>query len=137
MPPSPQPEVEAAGGVVRRNGGVMLVHRPKYDDWTFPKGKLEEGESFEDAAMREVEEESGWRCDMGRELEPSRYTDDKGRAKVVHWWEMWARERGSWEANDEVDDVVWVPLSEVDSFLTYETDRKLAAQLRALPYVRP
>jgi 8-oxo-dGTP diphosphatase len=122
---------------VRRNGGVMLVHRPKYDDWTFPKGKLEQGESFEDAARREVEEESGWRCELARPLEPSRYTDGKGRAKEVRWWEMWARERGPWQPNDEVDDVAWVPLSEVDSFLTYDSDRALAAQVRKLNPSRP
>jgi 8-oxo-dGTP diphosphatase len=125
--------VQAAGGVVRRNGGVMLVHRPKYDDWSFPKGKLEEGESFEDCALREVEEESGWRCELGHELGETRYTDGKGRDKCVRWWELIARERGSWEANDEVDDVVWVPLSEADSFLTYESDRELAKQVRRLP----
>ena len=130
MQTSPQPEVEAAGCVVRRNGGVMIVHRPKYDDWTFPKGKLEQGESFEEAAVREVEEESGWRGDLGRELEPSRYTDDKGREKLVRWWEMWARERRRWQPTDEVDDVLWVPLVEVDSLLTYESDRALAAQVR-------
>jgi 8-oxo-dGTP diphosphatase len=113
----------------------MLIHRPKYDDWSFPKGKLEEGESFEDAALREVEEESGWRCEIRTELEPTRYTDDKGREKVVRWWEMIARERGSWQANDEVDDVAWVPLSEVDSYLTYELDRELAAQVRKLPSI--
>jgi 8-oxo-dGTP diphosphatase len=118
---------------VRRNGGVMLVHRPKYDDWSFPKGKLHEGESFEDAAVREVEEESGWRCEIRAELEPTRYKDAQGRDKVVRWWEMLARERGPWEANDEVDDVVWVPLVEVDSFLTYDSDRELAAQARKLP----
>ena len=129
--------MEAAGAVVRRNGGVMIVHRPKYDDWTFPKGKLEEGESFEQAAVREVEEESGWRGELARELEPSRYTDDEGRTKVVRWWEMWARERGQWQPTDEVDDVLWVPLSEVDSLLTYESDRTLAAAVRALVPSRP
>jgi len=131
LQPSPQPEVEAAGGVVRRNGGVMIVHRPKYGDWTFPKGKLEQGESFEEAAVREVMEETGWRCELGRELEPSRYTDAKGREKLVRWWEMWARERERWEPNDEVDDVLWVPLSEVVPLLTYESDRTLATQVRA------
>jgi 8-oxo-dGTP diphosphatase len=115
----------------------MIVHRPKYDDWTFPKGKLEEGESFEDAAVREVEEESGWRGDLGRELEPSRYTDDRGREKIVRWWEMWARDRGRWQPTDEVDDVLWVPLSEVESLLTYESDRTLAAAVRALVPSRP
>jgi 8-oxo-dGTP diphosphatase len=109
------------------------VHRPKYDDWTFPKGKLKEGESPEDAALREVEEESGWRCELAHELEPTRYKDANGRAKVVHWWEMIARQRGPWQANDEVDEIAWMPLAEVDSFLTYESDRKLAAAVRELP----
>ena len=118
---------------MRRNGGVMLVHRPKYDDWSFPKGKLREGESFEDAALREVVEESGWRCDLGPELESTRYKDAKGRDKLVRWWEMIAQRRGPWQPNDEVDDVAWVPLTEVDSFLTYESDRKLAAAVRKLP----
>jgi 8-oxo-dGTP diphosphatase len=115
----------------------MLVHRPKYDDWSFPKGKLKEGESFEDAAAREVEEESGWRGDLGHELEPTRYTDGKGRDKLVRWWVMWARERGRWEPNDEVDDIAWVPLSEVDSLLTYDSDRALAEQVRASREPRP
>jgi 8-oxo-dGTP diphosphatase len=115
----------------------MIVHRPKYDDWTFPKGKLEEGETFEQAVAREVEEETGWRGDLGAELEPSRYTDAKGRDKLVRWWEMWVRERGDWEANDEVDDLMWVPLSEVDSLLTYESDRALAGQVRAARNPRP
>ena len=122
---------------MRRNGGVMLVHRPKYDDWTFPKGKLEQDESFEDAAMREVEEESGWRCELARPLQATRYADQNGRDKEVRWWEMWARERGPWKPNDEVDDVVWVPLSEVDTFLTYDADRELAAEVRALIPSRP
>jgi 8-oxo-dGTP diphosphatase len=122
--------VKAAGAVLRRNGGVMLIHRPKYDDWSFPKGKLEEGESFEQAAVREVAEESGWEGDLGVELDSKRYTDSKGRDKLVRWWEMWARVRGPWEPNDEVDDIMWVPLSEVDALLTYDLDRELAEQVR-------
>ena len=137
MPPSPQPEVQAAGAVPRRNGGVLIVHRPKYDDWTFPKGKLEQGESFEDAVVRELEEETGWKGDMGAELEPTRYKDGEGRDKLVRWWELWVRERGDWEANDEVDDLMWVPLSEVDSLLTYESERALAEQVRAAGNQRP
>ena len=66
-------EVEAAGGVVVRDGQVLLVHRPRYDDWTLPKGKLDAGESFEDAALREVEEETGLRCRLVRELPPVEY----------------------------------------------------------------
>ena len=137
MQPSPQPEVQAAGAVPRRNGGVLIVHRPKYDDWTFPKGKLDEGESFEAAVARELEEETGWRGDLGAELTPTRYTDGEGREKVVRWWEVWVRERGDWEPGEEVDDLMWVPLSEVDSLLTYESDRTLAAEVRAAKNPRP
>ena len=75
-------EVAAAGGVVVREAGegqeVALVHRPRYDDWSLPKGKLEQGESFEDAALREIEEETGLSCRLGPELEPATYTDNKG-----------------------------------------------------------
>ena len=81
-------EVLAAGGVVRRDGRILLVHRPKYDDWTLPKGKLDAGEGFEEAALREVEEETGFRCELGDELEPTAYTDGKGREKLVRYWEM-------------------------------------------------
>ena len=129
--------MQAAGAVPRRNGGVLIVHRPKYDDWTFPKGKLEEGETHEQAVARELEEESGWRGDLGAELEPTRYTDGNGREKEVRWWEVWVRERGDWEPNEEVDDFMWVPLSEVDSFLTYDADRKLAEQVRTEQNPRP
>ena len=137
MPPSPQPEVRAAGAVPRRNGGVLIVHRPKYDDWSFPKGKLQDGETFEQALERELVEETGWRGDLGVELESTRYKDGKGRDKLVRWWELWVRERGDWEANDEVDDLMWVPLSEVDALLTYDSDRGLADQVRRAGNTRP
>jgi 8-oxo-dGTP pyrophosphatase MutT (NUDIX family) len=129
--------VQAAGAVPRRNGGVLIIHRPKYDDWTFPKGKLEEGETHEQAAVRELEEESGWQGDLGAELGPSRYTDGQGRDKAVRWWEVWVRDRQPWEPNEEVDDLMWVPLSDVDSFLTYETDRKVAEEVRTAQNPRP
>jgi 8-oxo-dGTP diphosphatase len=137
LPPSPQPEVRAAGAVPRRNGGVLIVHRPKYDDWSFPKGKLQDGETFEQALERELVEETGWRGDLGVELESTRYKDGKGRDKLVRWWELWVRERGDWEANDEVDDLMWVPLSEVDALLTYDSDRGLADQVRRAGNTRP
>ena len=85
-------EVKASGGVVWRRGDrgieVALVHRPRYDDWSFPKGKLDKGETWEDGALREVEEEIGLRCRLGHELPPTSYRDNKGRAKVVRYWMM-------------------------------------------------
>ena len=85
-------EVKAGGGLVVRPGEsghvVALVHRPRYDDWSFPKGKLDRGESFEDGALREVEEEIGLRCRLGKELSPVTYRDRKGRSKVVRYWLM-------------------------------------------------
>jgi 8-oxo-dGTP pyrophosphatase MutT (NUDIX family) len=84
-------EVEAAGGVVTRptidgDVEVLVVHRPKHGDWSLPKGKLEHGESFEHAAVREVEEETGVRCTLGPELGSRRYFDRYGRDKVVRYW---------------------------------------------------
>ena len=81
--------VEAAGGVVRdEDGRVLLVHRPRYDDWTLPKGKLDPDETFEQAALREVQEETGLRCTLGRELATTTYRDNKDRPKVVRYWLM-------------------------------------------------
>jgi 8-oxo-dGTP diphosphatase len=121
--------VQAAGGVVfRRNGEdeleVLLVHRPRYDDWTLPKGKLHRDESHEEGALREVEEETGLRCELGRELPSSRYTDQKGRPKVVRYWTMRPLE-GAFRPHDEVDDARWLPLDEADAELSYERDREI------------
>ena len=84
--------VEAAGGVVMRSGErgmeICVVHRPRYGDWTLPKGKLDADETFEDAALREVEEETGLRCELGPELTSTHYTDGKGRPKLVRYWLM-------------------------------------------------
>ena len=116
--------VEAAGGVVLHEGRVLLVHRPRYDDWTLPKGKLDRGESFEDAALREVREETGMRCTRGRELGGTEYRDRKDRPKVVRYWLMEPDdEPGSFEPNDEVDEVRWVALDEAAELLTYDRDR--------------
>ena len=117
--------VQAAGGVVwrRRDGEVqvLLVHRPKYDDWSLPKGKLEPGETFEQAAEREVQEETGLRCRRGRELDESHYADGKGRPKVVRYWMMTVRS-GSFVVNDEVDQVRWLTVSKAARLLSYSRD---------------
>jgi 8-oxo-dGTP diphosphatase len=120
--------VDAAGGVVERDGRVLLVHRPRYDDWSFPKGKLDPGESFEDAALREVEEETGFRCTLGRELPSTRY-EAKGRPKLVRYWAMTPREEPGFEPNDETDDLRWVTRAEALELLTYDRDRDVLAAL--------
>jgi 8-oxo-dGTP diphosphatase len=117
--------IRAAGGVVWRDGPngveVLLVHRPQYDDWTLPKGKLDAGETDEEAAVREVEEETGLRCRLGRELVRTDYVDGKGRPKTVRYWEMVA-EAGAFEPGDEVDEIEWLPVDEAMGRLSYERD---------------
>jgi 8-oxo-dGTP diphosphatase len=122
-------EVEAAGGVVvREDGSVAVVHRPKYDDWTLPKGKLDEGETFERAALREVAEETGLRCRLGSELPSTEYTDAKDRSKVVRYWKM-TPEDGRFEPSSEVDDLRWLAPEEAAELLTYERDREVLGAL--------
>jgi 8-oxo-dGTP diphosphatase len=126
-------EVQAAGGVVWRRSGdggieIALVHRPKYDDWSLPKGKLDEGEGFEEAALREVWEETGMRCELGRDLGETRYRDNKDRPKVVRYWAM-SDAQGDFEPNDEVDELRWVSIDEAQGMLSYEFDRDLVGRV--------
>ncbi len=119
-------EVRAAGGVVLDpEGRVVLVHRPRYDDWTLPKGKLDRGESFEDAALREVEEETGLRCRLVRELPSSEYLDPKGRSKLVRYWLMEVEHDPGFVPNNEVDELRWVPVEEAPALLTYPRDAEI------------
>ncbi|HEV2999677.1 MAG TPA: NUDIX hydrolase [Solirubrobacteraceae bacterium] len=122
-------EVNAAGGLVVRDGRVCLVHRPRYDDWTLPKGKLDPGESFEDAALREVLEETGLRCRLGDELPPARYQDHRGRSKVVRYWLMEVAGDDGFVPDDEVDELRWVAPRDAAELLTYDHDRRLVATL--------
>jgi 8-oxo-dGTP diphosphatase len=123
-------EVVAAGGVVvDGEGRVALVHRPRYDDWSLPKGKLDPGESFEQAALREVEEETGMRCSLEDELDPVRYRDNKGRPKVVRYWLMHVEDDPGFEPNDEVDALRWVTPGEAAELLTYPHDAELVRGL--------
>jgi 8-oxo-dGTP diphosphatase len=121
-------DVRAAGGLVVReseNGReILVVHRPAYDDWSFPKGKLEPGESEEDAAVREVEEETGLRGHLDRELATTHYRDARGRPKTVRYWLM-TPVGGELAAANEIDDARFVPLAEAAELLTYERDREL------------
>ena len=119
-----RPEVRAAGGVVLRDGMVLVVHRPRYDDWSLPKGKLDPGESWEDCALREVWEETGLRCSLGRELPSTEYHDRHGRFKQVRYWQM-EREDGEFAPNDEVDELRWAAPAEARGLLTYERDAEV------------
>jgi 8-oxo-dGTP diphosphatase len=117
--------VRAAGGVVVRRAGagveVLLVHRPAYGDWTFPKGKADPGESDEDCAVREVEEETGLLCTLGRELPSTTYTDARGRPKLVRYWVMEAA-GGELRFEHEVDEARWVTPDAAAALLSYERD---------------
>ena len=117
-------QIEAAGGVVADDGRVALVHRPRYDDWTLPKGKLDADETFEEAALREVWEETGLRCELVRELPPTRYTV-RGRPKVVRYWSMSVVEDPGFEPNDEVDQLRWLSPADAASLLTYDRDKEV------------
>jgi 8-oxo-dGTP diphosphatase len=119
-------EVRAAGGVVWREGPVgvelLVVHRPKYRDWTFAKGKLEPGEGLLDAAVREVEEETGLRCRVGDQLAVTTYVDQRGRSKSVTYWTMTVRS-GRFRANPEVDRIAWWAPATARQKLTYDRDQ--------------
>jgi 8-oxo-dGTP pyrophosphatase MutT (NUDIX family) len=124
-----EPIVRAGGGIVWRHdqGGpieIVLIHRPAYDDWSFPKGKLHPGETEAQAALREVQEETGLWCRLGREVGTSSYRDPKRRPKTVRYWEM-TPTAGTLGPANEIDDARWVPLGEAAGRLTYEHDRRL------------
>jgi 8-oxo-dGTP diphosphatase len=117
--------VRAAGGVVVRDGDVLLVHRPKYDDWTFPKGKALADESDEACAVREVREETGLHCRLGTELPATEYVDSAGRPKRVRWWRMEIGLDDGFEPNVEVDELRWLSPADAAELLSYERDLPL------------
>ena len=125
---TPADVVRAAGGVVVRAGPdgreVLVVHRPKYDDWSLPKGKLDDGERHDQAALREVEEETGYRCQLGEELPSTAYHDRYGRPKTVRYWAMSVVD-GGFTPNREVDEVRWLPFPEASALLSYDRDRTI------------
>ena len=127
--------VQAAGGVVWRqvDGAapgaahveVLLVHRPRYYDWTFPKGKLEPGETMRDGAVRELQEETGYDVQLGDEVAVVAYIDHLGREKEVHYFAAQVL-GGEFVANDEVDHQEWVALPAAGPQLSYRRDAEVA-----------
>ena len=125
-PPGLALTVRAAGGVVTRRRPdaeleVLLVHRPRYDDWTFPKGKCHRGEPDEACSLREVEEETGLCCELDGELPSTRYRDARGRSKVVRYWRMHPL-GGRFEPHDEVDEIRWMSPEDAARLLSYGRD---------------
>jgi 8-oxo-dGTP diphosphatase len=126
--------VRAAGGVVTRipPGGdteILLVHRPRYDDWTLPKGKALPGESDEECALREVEEETGLACELGPEVAASHYLDGAGRPKEVRYFAMTPPAGVEAGPHNEVDDVRWLTLGSALRTLSYPRDVEIVERL--------
>jgi 8-oxo-dGTP diphosphatase len=119
--------IRAAGGVVVRDDQVIVVHRPRYDDWTLPKGKVEAGETPTDAAVREVLEETGLACALGEPLGVTEHLQ-KGVEKRVEWFRMEPL-LDTGRHDDEVDEVRWLPVAEALALLSYETERELLGRL--------
>lgn len=139
-PDEREPAVWAAGGVVRRRTKhgrteYALVHRPRYDDWSLPKGKLDPGETDEETAQREVEEETGVRTTLLSELSATRYPDRKGRLKQVRYWLMEPVDGKTpkFQPNHEIDELRWCSADDAGKLLDHEHDRALIAEAEALP----
>jgi 8-oxo-dGTP diphosphatase len=130
-----EPQIRAGGGIVhrRRDDGaveVLIIHRPKYQDWTLPKGKLDPGESVEEAAIREVEEETGIRCVLGEHAGSNFYRDRHNRTKRVDYWLMEPEgDVPEFEVNEEVDEILWLTPEEASDRLTHDWDSDLVANV--------
>jgi 8-oxo-(d)GTP phosphatase len=128
--------IEAAGGVVLRgprgDREVLLVHRPRQDDWTIPKGKLDDGEDHAEAALREVAEETGWRCSVGPWLPEVRYLHGSACPKRVRFRVMRPLEQEPWSPSDEVDEIRWTPAERAYEELSYHSDRDVLGAAVAL-----
>jgi len=134
---APDDLIRAAGGIVRRiaPGGhveIACIYREARGDWTFPKGKLDPGENFEQAALREVLEETSMHCTVERFVGTTSYTHRKGKPKIVAYYLM-SVDAGQFAANEEVDELVWLALELVRDRLTWDRDRELFDVALAMP----
>ncbi len=131
----PKRSIWAAGGVLYRWDGdlaeFLLVHRDRYDDWSIPKGKLNRGEPFLDAARREVFEETGFRGNSPRNIGTTGYETPRGNAKVVRWWLLRSK-GGSFSSNNEVDRIKWLPYKKAMKQLSYEGERGVLSRGAAM-----
>ncbi|HSP03532.1 MAG TPA: NUDIX hydrolase [Acidimicrobiales bacterium] len=131
-----EPEVRAAGGIPWRHAGdaleVLVIRRPRYDDWTFPKGKLDPGETWEQAAVREVWEETGIVAVLSTEIAGTEYRDRYGCAKQVRYWSMPVAADAGFEPNDEVSERRWMSVAEAARLLSYDHDRRVLDSLVGL-----
>ncbi len=129
-------DIKAAGGVVWQQGQdgpeVLLVHRPRYDDWSLPKGKLDAGESWEQGAVREVREETGIEARLGPWLIDVSYPHS-GRRKVVRYWAMQPVSDGGFTPGHEVDELAWLPVPAARERLSYPHDRSVLDAFTAVP----
>jgi 8-oxo-(d)GTP phosphatase len=126
-------DIYAAGAVCwreeKRDLLVALVHRVKYEDWTFPKGKVDPGETLAETAVREIKEETGLKIKLGVPLSTMTYAIDKSKTKVVHYWAARVSEKAvadsKFKPNDEISEVVWLTVEKAFSRLSYQQDRDL------------
>ncbi len=120
----------AAGGIVLQNGRVLLVYRPRYNDWSLPKGKVDDGESPLETAIREVREETGY------EVEPGEFAGScgymvKNKPKTVLYWVMTPRKQFEIQDREEVSELVWLPIEEARSKLTYVLEQEILEKAAA------
>ena len=130
-------DVYAAGAVCwreeKRELLVAIVHRVRYRDWTFPKGKVDPGETLAETAVREIKEETGLKIKLGVPLETMTYPLDKSKNKVVHYWAAKVSDKAlansKFKANDEISEVVWIGAEQAFAKLSYQHDRELLQEV--------
>src|SRR5690348_618471 len=134
--PSNPPVIRAAGGIIQRNttsgDEVMIVYRKRHQDWTLPKGKVRDGESFQETALREVAEETGCSCTLGNYLGTISYADD-GVPKVVMFWKMSVIEESGVADTEEIGEAAWMPIAAAVQRLTYAQEKALLSRIGPAP----